>query len=135
MSLAPATFKWGKVILDTGMHGLVMMLASHAEPIAYDQKKVVLSLEFHHSLVNLVEGDGLTQLTLHLQRFFGGNVVVDVSYGAAINSPAMLAQERRIAEMSSALTSVSEDQLLHALIHEMGAEVVIDTVSFCAALV
>jgi hypothetical protein len=126
--IAPASFSWSKIISDCGLSGFDIMLASQCVPVYYDASIPKLHLEIHVALKVYSEKKGINSLLANLVKIFGDDLVLETTFGDAIGSPALIAQENKISKYHQALVSISEDGFTTRMNKEFGAKVVIQSI-------
>lgn len=121
-------FHWGRLIREMGMKGLVAMLANHSEVISYNSDENILIFEIQSSLKNYAEGAGLDKMLIFLKQRFGDDLKLDITYGFAEKSPAMMSLGRRMEKYQFALQDAQVDEFLKEACHELGAKVLLESV-------
>lgn len=124
----PESFSWGKLIIDMKIKGLPALIACHTEPLRYDANGPLLALQVNKALQELEDSPAMERLAAALKEYFGEDLDLQMSFGPARRSPAVIAFEKRVGRYAQAYNSIASDDLVAQIIQEFGAKVIVESV-------
>ena len=121
----PATVdtSWNDIIEELALKGVARVLATHCELKSSDDCNFNLIIADEHQ--SLMTDTAMSKLTQSLKDKFGESSKLSISVVKdTINSPAQVAQDKQIAMLDQAQSSLEEDDFVKALKQDFKAEIV-----------
>ena len=117
------TANWSTIIEQVKFSGVARALANHCELRSFENSELVLALANEHE--SLKSEPTVNKMLQKLKESFGEEITISIEVIAdKIDSPAQQSKDQHAERISTAETSLEEDDFIQALKRDMQAEVI-----------